>query len=46
MPKYIVQTDDVFRYIVIDDNGDEAETCGKKSVANFMLYFMLLGSKP
>jgi hypothetical protein len=31
---------------VIDGNADEAETSGKKSVANIIVYFMLLGSKP
>lgn len=30
---------------VIDGNSDDAETSGKKSVANIIVYFMLLGSK-
>jgi hypothetical protein len=35
-----------FHCNVIDDNDDEAEACGKKSVANIMPHFILLGSKP
>jgi len=31
---------------VIDGNVDDAETSEKKSVANIIVYFMLLGSKP
>ena len=31
---------------VIDGNADDADTSGKKSVANIIMYFMLLGSKP
>ena len=31
---------------VIDGNMDDAQTSGKKSMANIIVYFMLLGSKP